>query len=259
MTFSASSRPMSQPQPHPTSASGLLLPENHVIAVDDLSVRFQTSERTVDAVKHLSFHVARGETLAIVGESGSGKSTLVATTGLLRAPTTGSVAINGQAVNDGSLSNKEIARLRHAEIGLVFQSANLFPSLTAMEQLELVAHLDGSLNADARARAADLLERVGMSHRASQRPGRLSGGERQRVALARALMNRPSLVLADEPTASLDASRGREIMALLAESGRESGAATVIVTHAPEQLAHCDRVLRLEGGRLRDALIPADV
>ena len=229
------------------------------LELSNIGVTVADGEATLDILHELDLRVDAGEVVAIVGESGSGKSTLVATTGLLRAPTTGSVAINGQAVNDGSLSNKEIARLRHAEIGLVFQSANLFPSLTAMEQLELVAHLDGSLNADARARAADLLERVGMSHRASQRPGRLSGGERQRVALARALMNRPSLVLADEPTASLDASRGREIMALLAESGRESGAATVRVTHAPEQLAHCDRVLRLEGGRLRDALIPADV
>ncbi|MEI2638701.1 MAG: ABC transporter ATP-binding protein [Microthrixaceae bacterium] len=229
------------------------------LELSNIGVTVADGEATLDILHELDLRVDAGEVVAIVGESGSGKSTLVATTGLLRAPTTGSVAINGQAVNDGSLSNKEIARLRHAEIGLVFQSANLFPSLTAMEQLELVAHLDGSLNADARARAADLLERVGMSHRASQRPGRLSGGERQRVALARALMNRPSLVLADEPTASLDASRGREIMALLAESGRESGAATVIVTHAPEQLAHCDRVLRLEGGRLRDAMVPADV
>ena len=135
-------------------------------------------------------------------------------------------------------------------IGLIFQSANLFPSLTSIQQLELVAHLDGKITTDDRDQARHLLDTVGLSDRLHHRPGQLSGGERQRVAIARALMGNPSVVLADEPTAALDDARGREIMALLAELTTTRQTATVVVTHAPHQLHDPDHALRLAEGAL---------
>lgn len=207
-----------------------------------------TEERTI--LDRLDLQVGAGEVVAITGESGSGKSTLIAVAGLLRPPDSGSVIVDGIDTTAPGTGERLRTEVRRSRIGLVFQSSNLFPSLDAVEQLELVAHIDGKLDGAARKRAEELLERVGMTERSHQRPSKLSGGERQRVALARALMNEPAVILADEPTASLDASRGHEIMALLAETAHTSGTATVIVTHAPDQLAQVDRQLHLENGRL---------
>lgn len=220
------------------------------LQMSDISVQVTDGNETRMILDGLDLRVEAGEVVAITGESGSGKSTLIATAGLLRSPDSGSVVIDGTETGAAGTGERLRTNVRRSQIGLVFQTSNLFPSLSALEQLELVAHIDGTLDSTARRRAAELLERVDMSERSAQRPSELSGGERQRVALARALMNQPAVVLADEPTASLDASRGREIMALLAESAHESGTATVIVTHAPEQLAHVDRHLHLDGGRL---------
>lgn len=222
------------------------------LELTDITVDVSDGPDTLRILSGLDLSVEAGEVVAVTGDSGSGKSTLVALAGLLRRPSSGAVIINGRDLAAAMVSEGERTETRRREVGLVFQSSNLFPSLTALEQLELVAHLDGRLDGAARARAAELLDRVGMAERAHQRPGKLSGGERQRVALARALMNQPSIVLADEPTASLDAPRGREIMALLAASGRASGAATLIVTHAPDQLSGVDRVLHLSAGQLRE-------
>jgi putative ABC transport system ATP-binding protein len=133
---------------------------------------------------------------------------------------------------------------------MVFQSSNLFPSLTAVEQVELVAHISGRLDAGARSRARDLLDAVGLGGRTDRLPSQLSGGERQRVGIARALMNDPAVLLADEPTASLDAARGRDVMALLVDRAREQGTATLVVTHNPDQLTGSDRHLRLHAGRI---------
>ncbi|MCB0986986.1 MAG: ATP-binding cassette domain-containing protein, partial [Acidimicrobiales bacterium] len=163
--------------------------------------------------------------------SGSGKSTLVAVSGLLRRPDQGQVLIDGEDLSDAP--DRRRATVRRDHIGLIFQSANLFPSLTSIQQLELVAHLDGKITTDDRDQARHLLDTVGLSDRLHHRPGQLSGGERQRVAIARALMGNPSVVLADEPTAALDDARGREIMALLAELTTTRQTATVVVTHAP--------------------------
>ena len=195
--------------------------------------------------------VAPGETVAVTGASGSGKSTLVAVAGLLRTPDAGRVVIGG--TDAGALGDRGRVRLRRDEIGIVYQSPNLLPALTAREQVEIVAHIRGGLDRPARARAAELLARVGLEDRLDARPAELSGGERQRVGIARALMNEPSVVLADEPTASLDPERGQAIIDLLVGEARRAGAATVVVTHDPEQAARADRRLHLRGGAFHES------
>lgn len=205
-----------------------------------------SEQRTV--LDSVDLDVAAGELVAITGTSGSGKSTLVAVAGLLRRPDRGRVLINGDDLTDVDDRRRTTARRRH--IGLVFQAANLLPSLTAIEQLELVAHLDGGITTTDHERARELLSLVGLEDRQHQRPAQLSGGERQRVAIARALMGNPTVVLADEPTAALDDPRGREVMALLAELTQRQQTATLIITHAPHQLANPTRVLGLSNGTL---------
>lgn len=196
--------------------------------------------------------VQAGEVVVIGGASGSGKSTLLAVAGLLRRPDAGEVTIDG--TDAGPLRDGARTALRRARIAIVYQSANLLPSLTAREQLELVAHIDGRRGRDVRARADELLADVGLAERADQLPARLSGGERQRVGIARALMADPGVLLADEPTAALDPATSDEIAALLARRARERGLATVIVSHDDAPLAHADRHLRLHGGALAAAV-----
>lgn len=220
------------------------------LALDDLHVAVSDGPDLLQILAGVSLSVAPGEVVAVTGASGSGKSTLLAVAGLLRRPDSGTVHIDGVDVTDAS--RRERTRLRRDSIGLVFQSSSLFPSLTALEQVELVAHMAGRLDRDARARAAELLGEVGLGDRLGHRPAQLSGGERQRVGIARALMNAPSVLLADEPTAALDDERGRAIMELLAVEARRRQVATVVVTHATDQLVDVDRRLHLVAGQLCD-------
>ncbi|GAA4084357.1 ABC transporter ATP-binding protein [Nocardioides kongjuensis] len=213
--------------------------ENITVAVPDGTTRRVLLDR-------LDLEVRPGETVAVTGASGSGKSTLVAVAGLLRVPDEGRVLIGG--TDAGALKDRGRVRLRRDRVGIVFQSPNLLPALTAREQVEVVAHVAGNLDAAARARAVDLLTRVGLADRLDARPAELSGGERQRVGIARALMNEPSVVLADEPTASLDPERGQAVLDLLLDEARRVGAATVVVTHDPDQAARADRHLHLSQG-----------
>ena len=223
------------------------------VSLQHLTVTVTDGPDTLTILDDLSLAVEAGEVIALTGESGSGKSTLLAVAGLLRRPDAGTVAIAG--TDTTGLSRKELTRLRGSAIGFVFQTANLFPSLTALEQVELVAHMAGRLDRAARERARSLLESVGLESRLGHRPAQLSGGERQRVGIARALMNEPAVLLADEPTAALDDRRGREITALLVEQAEQQGVATLIVTHNPAQLPAGTRRLALAGGRVLD---PAD-
>lgn len=216
--------------------------------LEDVTVTVPDGEETLTILDDLSLQVDAGEVVTLTGASGSGKSTLLSIAGLLRRPSSGSVRIGG--IDAMSLSAKRRTRLRGSSIGLVFQASNLFPSLTALEQVELVAHIAGRLDADAKRRARELLVEVGLGDRLDRRPAHLSGGERQRVGVARALMNEPTLLLADEPTASLDPKRGREVMDILVSEAVERGLATLIVTHVPEQLDGVTRSLRLEGGKV---------
>jgi putative ABC transport system ATP-binding protein len=199
----------------------------------------------VKALDDVSLDVAPGEFLAIVGPSGSGKSSLLAIAGALASPDSGAVTVNGQDLS--RLSQGKRAAFRLANIGFVFQSGNLIPALTAADQLRLVNRLAGGpKNFDPMA----LLESVGMAHRATNRPGQLSGGERQRVGIARALVSGAKLLLVDEPTASLDRARSRDVVELLARQSREHGVATVMVTHDHDVLGYCDRIEEMVDGRL---------
>ncbi len=198
----------------------------------------------------VSLEVARGESLAIVGPSGSGKSTLLHIVGTLDRPTSGSVALDGRDL--GALDDQQLAAVRNRKIGFVFQSHYLLPQCTVLENV-LVPTL-ASQEAALRDRAAELAERllnrVGLGERKAHRPGELSGGERQRVAVVRALINQPPLLLADEPTGSLDHTSARQLGQLLLELNREEGVTLIIVTHALELARRMARVLELKDGRL---------
>ena len=183
--------------------------------------------------------------LAITGPSGSGKSTLLGLLAGLDRPTSGRVLLDGHDLS--ALGEDERARLRSERVGFVFQSFHLIPTLTALENVQVPLELRGE---DARGRAAELVERVGLKDRAHHYPAQLSGGEQQRVAVARAFVNRPKLLFADEPTGNLDAANGQNVVALLAELNREIGTTVVLVTHEPELAARADRVLRLRDGTI---------
>ena len=198
----------------------------------------------------VSLEVARGESLAIVGPSGSGKSTLLQIIGTLDRPTTGSVALNGQDLS--TLDDQQLAVVRNRQIGVVFQSHFLLPQCTVIENVLVptLASAEAAVRDGASERAGRLLKRVGLSERVSHRPGELSGGERQRVAVVRALINQPQLLLADEPTGSLDQTSARELGRLLLELNREEGVTLIVVTHALELARRMGRVLELKEGRL---------
>ncbi|MEO6626974.1 MAG: ABC transporter ATP-binding protein [Aquihabitans sp.] len=217
------------------------------LKLEHVHVSFRDGDETRDVLDAVSLSVAPGEVVAFTGASGSGKSTLIAVAALLQQPDSGTITIAGHDASQAS--DAERTALRRNHIGVIYQSANLLPSLKAHEQVELMAHIDGNLNDDARKRARELLVSVGLEHRLNARPGELSGGERQRVGIARALMNGPEVLLADEPTASLDPERGKAIMDLLTDQAIQHGVATLVVTHAVDQI-NASRRLIIEGGKL---------
>lgn len=191
----------------------------------------------------INLHVSPGECIAIVGPSGSGKSTLLYILGLLRKPDQGTFSMNEQDVFDLDEENRRLLRLH--EVGFVFQQAHLIPYLTVLEQLELIQE-----NKDTDAK--QLLVKLGLEHRLHHLPTTLSGGEKQRVAVARALINSPQLILADEPTASLDYENGRRVMELLSQQAHREGRSVVVITHDERMLDVCDRVLRVIDGTLTE-------
>jgi lipoprotein-releasing system ATP-binding protein len=198
----------------------------------------------------VSLDLTRGESLAIVGPSGSGKSTLLQIIGTLDRPSSGSVSLNGQDLS--VLDDQQLAAVRNRQIGFVFQSHYLLPQCTVLENVLVptLAADEAAARDGASIRAERLLKRVGLGERMSHRPGELSGGERQRVAVVRALINQPPLLLADEPTGSLDQTSARELGQLLLELNREEGVSLIIVTHARELAQRMTRVLELKAGRL---------
>lgn len=204
------------------------------------------SQRTI--LDQLDLQVAEGELVAVMGPSGSGKSTFLSIAGALLEPTDGKVLLDGTSIMGKSKTDISDVRLR--QLGFIFQSANLIPYLKVEEQLLVVAKLAGMDKSKAERRAGELLETVGLSHRRKAYTDRLSGGERQRVAIARALMNDPAVLLADEPTASLDAERGLDIVGTIARLVKEQGKSAVMVTHDERILPLCSRVLFLEKGKL---------
>lgn len=215
--------------------------------IEHVHVSFRDGTETRDVLDDVSLSVEPGEVVAFTGASGSGKSTLIAVAALLQQPDSGTITIAGHDASDASDADR--TSLRRDHIGVIYQSANLLPALKAHEQVELMAHIDGNLDDAARKRARELLVSVGLEHRLDARPGELSGGERQRVGIARALMNKPEVLLADEPTASLDPERGHAIMKLLTDQAAQQNAATLVVTHAVDQI-NASRHLVIEGGKL---------
>ncbi|MCC3778948.1 ABC transporter ATP-binding protein [Streptomyces sp. UNOB3_S3] len=219
------------------------------LSLEDVVLTYPDGDRTLTALDRVSLTVAPGELVAVVGPSGSGKSSLLAVAATLRGPDAGRVVVAGR--DTGALSAKERTALRRERIGIVFQQPNLLPSLTAEEQLLAVAHLRGETVRAARARAAELLESVGLdAAKRRRRPHQLSGGERQRVNIARALFGGPAVLLVDEPTSALDHERGERVVELLAEVTRRHRTATVLVTHDRGLLGRADRVLTMRDGEL---------
>jgi lipoprotein-releasing system ATP-binding protein len=207
-------------------------------------------------LRGIDLALAAGEALAVVGPSGSGKSTLLYAIGGLDRPTSGQVLVGG--VDLASQDESALARIRRERIGFVFQAHHLLPQCTALENVLIPTLAGGRVPAeDAVGRARELLARVGLTERANHRPGMLSGGECQRVALARALVMRPELVLADEPTGSLDEANARDVGELLVTLNREEGTTLVVVTHSRELAARLDRVLCLTAGRLEQPALRA--
>jgi putative ABC transport system ATP-binding protein len=216
------------------------------IALEDVSKHYETPAGLVRAVEQITLQVQAGSSLAITGSSGCGKSTLLSLIGGLERPTAGSVTIGDARIS--SLPEQDRARLRRDQLGFVFQADNLQPFLTAVENVGLQLALAGSRNSDGRAR--ELLGELGLAGHADKLPDQLSGGQRQRVAIARALIHRPRLILADEPTGSLDEDNSRALVDLLLAAQGAAGATLVVVTHDPAVAARLGRTVRLRDGRL---------
>ncbi len=201
-------------------------------------------------LRDISIEIARGTAVAIVGPSGSGKSTLLNIIGTLDRPTSGRVLLDGKDLSQ--LNELDLAAIRNRQIGFVFQAHHLLPHCTVLENVLVptLANPDTAQRKEAEARAQQLLQRVGLGERLKHRPGQLSGGERQRVAVVRALINRPQLLLADEPTGSLDRASAGELGQLLVDLNREQGVTLIVVTHAPDLAQRMGRVLELRDGAL---------
>jgi putative ABC transport system ATP-binding protein len=217
------------------------------VAVTDVCKTYRLGKVTVTALAGVSLAVKAGEFLAVAGPSGSGKTTLLNLIGCLDTPTSGAIAIDGEAI--GGLSAGRRADLRARKLGFVFQTFNLIPVLTAWENVEYPLLLQRR-RGDVAAKVRAALEHVGLADRARHRPPELSGGQQQRVAIARALVTEPALVLADEPTANLDSRTGHEIVELMRRLSRERGTTFVFSTHDPRIVDAADRVLEISDGRL---------
>lgn len=202
----------------------------------------------VQALRGVDLALRRGELTLLMGPSGSGKTTVLLVLGCMLAPTSGTIAICGTPT---AAADKEgLAKIRREHIGFVFQSYHLFPTLTAAQNVQLALDIRGDRGRNARKRAREALDMVGLSHKTDKLPGALSGGEQQRVAIARAIVARPSLILADEPTAALDSDNGRTIMRILAEIAHLRDRAVLVVTHDPRILPFADRIVEIEDGLL---------
>ncbi|MFI5806281.1 ABC transporter ATP-binding protein [Streptomyces sp. NPDC051561] len=219
------------------------------LALHDVTLTYPDGDNSrLTALDAVSLEVAAGELTAVVGPSGSGKSSLLAVAATLVTPDSGRVVVDG--TETGPLTRADKAELRRDRIGIVFQQPNLLPSLTAVEQLQVMAHLSGRKPRDVRSRARELLDSVGLADKADRRPHQLSGGQRQRINIARALMNEPAVMLVDEPTSALDHERGAAVLDLLRTLTSERGVATVLVTHDHSHLDVADRTARMDDGRL---------
>jgi putative ABC transport system ATP-binding protein len=218
-----------------------------VIRIRELTRAYDMGTERILALRGVTLDIARNEYVAIMGPSGSGKSTMMNLLGCLDTPTSGEYWLNGEEVS--RLSDDALARVRNREIGFVFQTFNLLPRATALHNVELPLVYAGAGGRERRERALEALERVGLADRVHHRPNELSGGQRQRVAIARALVNRPSILLADEPTGNLDSVTSEEIMRVFADL-HHGGQTVIMVTHEPDIAAHAERTVVLRDGRV---------
>jgi putative ABC transport system ATP-binding protein len=225
----------------------LALAEQPIIRLVGLTRQYRMGPTIVSAAAGIDLEIAAGEAVALVGPSGSGKSTLLNLLGGLDRPTSGEIWVEGE--NIATASDKRLVAHRRRRIGFVFQSFNLLPYRTALENVEVPLMISGLSRNERRERARQLLERVGLGARTDHRPSQLSGGEQQRVAVARALANEPSILLADEPTGNLDSATGTEVMNLLRELN-QSGLTLIIVTHDTSVAAYANRVVHLRDGKI---------
>ena len=219
----------------------------NAIEFKNVTKSFQDGDATIEALKNTNFSVKKGEFVAIIGPSGSGKSTFLTIAGGLQAPSDGEVLINGKTFS--GKKEKERAELRFDEIGFILQSSNLVPFLSVKNQLKLVDKVSKS---KAMTKGGELLKQLGVASLVNKYPEELSGGERQRVAIVRALYHDPTIILADEPTASLDTDKAFEVVKILAEETKEKNKATIMVTHDLRLVDYCDKVYLMEDGVLRE-------
>lgn len=218
-----------------------------VIDINNVRKVYQMGEQTVHALRGVTLDIHKNEYVALMGPSGSGKSTLMNMLGCLDTPTEGTYLLNSQDVSD--LDDDDLAAIRNKEIGFVFQTFNLIPRLSALENVALPLVYSGMKKSARLDRAAEVLQSVGLGDRLDHKPNELSGGQRQRVAVARALVNRPSIILADEPTGNLDSKTSVEIMGLF-EAIHNQGNTVILVTHEPDIAEHAHRIIRLKDGEI---------
>lgn len=214
-----------------------------------ITLTYPDGDSRLTALDNVSLNVPEGSLTAVVGPSGSGKSSLLAVAATLITPDAGTATIDGTVTT--GMSRAELTGLRRHKIGIVFQQPNLIASLTAAEQLQVMAQIDGRSPAKARPRAMELLDAVGLADKAHQRPNKLSGGQLQRVNIARALMNDPTVLLVDEPTSALDHERGAAVIDLITQLTHQKATATVLVTHDRTHLTAVDQIAEVHDGRLR--------
>ena len=218
------------------------------IVLDNVSKYYKVGDQEFRVLNHVSITVHPGQFVAVIGPSGSGKSTFLSIAGALLKPSEGNVIINGIRLSD--LKPKELAKLRLEQIGFILQSSNLVPYLTVLDQLLVVKKMAGSMTNEDKRFAQELLEEVGLGDKLHKFPDQLSGGERQRAAIARAFMNDPGIILADEPTASLDTQRAFEVVELISHGVRSRNKAAIMVTHDERLLKYCDKVYQMLDGNL---------
>jgi putative ABC transport system ATP-binding protein len=225
--------------------------KQELVEAKDLVKTYQMGSVEVHALRGVSLTIDKGEIVSIMGPSGSGKSTLMNLLGCLDKPTSGKYILNGKDVS--KLDGNDLAHVRNKEVGFVFQSYNLLPRLNAMTNVMLpLNYVRGEEVKDGARRAEELLTQVGLKDRIFHKPSEMSGGEQQRVAIARALVNKPSILLADEPTGNLDSKSGKEIMDILIKINKDRGVTLIIITHAPEVARRTHRLIQLEDGMVKN-------
>ncbi|MBO0588010.1 ABC transporter ATP-binding protein [Sporosarcina sp. E16_8] len=219
-----------------------------ILILEHVQKSFGDGDSSITILKDISLTIKRGEFIAIVGPSGSGKSTLLSIIGALLSPSSGKVIVDQKDIAEYKPS--KLSSVRKDKIGFIFQSSHLIPYLNVKDQLMLICDISRANKKEYEKKATDLISHLGLSHRLKTYPNKLSGGEKQRVAIARAFMNDPDIVLADEPTASLDSERGKQVVEMISNEVKSRNKAAIMVTHDERILHLCDRVLRIEDGQI---------